>query len=264
VEQAQQRRDGAASARTLIASPVSDAYRRGETLDELHRRFTEHGYVKLPGLLADGALDVLHREIGALEARARAHDFVMPGPDTPRVLSVLGATSLLADSRAAILYVHFEIVRVIAGVTGEDVRACGHEEELMVCNLLLSEGSTHGWHLDDPPYALVIVLEAPAPGGGGELEYISDWAGTCERLGHRAGGPAAPAVAAARAEGLIATVDHRPGDAYLLRADRCMHRVTTLHEPGTRRVALNFAYETTTPVAYGDSATALYGQTSCS
>ncbi len=249
-----------ASARALVAQAVGDDYRRGRTLDELRERFAEHGYVKLPRLLSDDTLDVLRSEIGALESLERARDFVMAGPDTPRVLSVLGATQLLAGSpAAALLYVHHELVGVVARIAGTAIHACSHDEELMVCNFLLSEGSTHGWHLDDPPYALVIVLEAPVRGCGGELELITDWAGMCRRLGLDPDGPVDAAVAVARGEGLVTRVDHGAGDAYLLRADRCMHRVARLRAPGMRRVALNFAYEGAITPAYGDSASSLYG-----
>lgn len=252
--------DPAAAARTLISGPVADAYAGSRSLDEHRARFAADGYVKLPRLLTNDALDVMRREISALEPRARARDFVMSGPDTPRVMSVLGASQLLAESSAAaLLYVHFELVRVIARIAGTAVYRCTHPEELMVCNLLLSEGETHGWHLDDPPYALVVMLEAPRRGAGGELEYISDWVGRCHRQGLDPSGPVDAAVEAARDEGLVRTADHRSGDAYLLRADRCMHRVAPLRAGGTRRIALNFAYEQTETAVYGSSATVLYG-----
>lgn len=248
------------TARALIAGPVTDTYAGDGSLDELSTRFSEHGYVRLRGLLAQEPLEILRRQVCALEARASARNFVMSGPDTPRVMSVLGATHLLAGSpAAAILYVHFELVRTIGRLAGSAVHACKHPEELMVCNFLLSEGATHGWHLDDPAFALVVVLEAPVRAGGGELEYIPDWTDVLHRLGLGPDDPVDAAVETARAEGLIRTVHHRAGDAYLLRADRCLHRVTPLRSPGTRRVALNFAYEAAAMASYGDSATLLYG-----
>ena len=175
-------------------------------------------------------------------------------------MSVLSATQLLTGASApGLLYVHFELVSVIARVAGEPIYPCNHPEELIVCNFLLAQGSTHGWHLDDPPYALILVLEAPAPGAGGELEFIPGWADLNHELGLDPDGPADAGVAAAQAEGLIRSVDHRSGDAYLLRADRCAHRVAPLRASGTRRVALNFAYEARAGATYGDSATVLYG-----
>jgi hypothetical protein len=250
----------AAVFRPIVAGPVTGAYADDRSIEELRARFAEHGYVKLPRLLSDAALAVVRQEVTALEPQARARDFVMSGPDTPRVMSVLGASQLLAGAPAtATLYVHFELVRVIARIAGTPVHRCTHPEELMVCNFLLAQGSTHGWHLDDPPYALIVVLEAPAPGAGGELEYIPGWADLNHGLGIDPGGPVDAGVAAARADGLIRKADHRSGDAYLLRADRVAHRVAPLQAPGTRRIALNFAYEASAVASYGDSATVLYG-----
>jgi hypothetical protein len=249
-----------ASARSLIAGPLTDRYAADRPLDALRARFAEDGYVKLPGLLRDEALEVLRREVAALEPRARSRDFVMPGPRTPRVMSVLSATQLLDGAAApAMLYVHFELVGLVARITGGPVFRCTHPEEVMVCNFLLSPGSTHGWHLDDPPYALILVLEAPPPGAGGELEYIPGWSDLSQGLGLDPDGPVDAAVAAARAEGALRRADHRTGDAYLLRADRCAHRVAPLRARGTRRVAMNFAYEASATATYGESATVLYG-----
>jgi hypothetical protein len=244
----------------LLAGPVADAYREDAALDELRARFAAEGYVKLPDLLTYETIELLRREIARLEPVARARDFVMPGSATPRVMSVLGATRLLAGSTApAILYTHFELVRVLSRVAGARVYGCRNPDELMVCNFLLKDGSTHGWHLDDPAYALVIVLEAPAPGGGGELEYIADWDAICHELGLDPRVEVDAAVSRARDAGLIRTAHHQPGDAYLLRADRCLHRVVALCDARGRRVALNFAYERTATAVHGASATLLYG-----
>ncbi|HEV7806831.1 MAG TPA: hypothetical protein VGO80_13490 [Solirubrobacteraceae bacterium] len=244
----------------LLAGPVGDAYRDDAALDELGARFAAEGYVKLPALLTCEAIELLRGEIAALEPVARARDFVMPGPATPRVMSVLGAQQLLAGSTAlAMLYTHFELVRVISQLAGARVHGCRHPDELMVCNFLLKDGSTHGWHLDDPAYALVIVLEAPAAGRGRELEYVSDWDDVCDGLGSDPRAEVDVAVARARSAGLIRTVHHQPGDAYLLRADRCLHRVVALRDARGRRVALNFAYERTATAVHGESATMLYG-----
>lgn len=246
--------------RSLIVGPLGDAYGDDDFLGELRSRFASAGYVKLPGLLATPTWEVLRAAVDRLEPRARPRDFVMPGPQTPRALSVLGAADLLAGAPAlAALYVHFELVRAISRIVDARIHACPHEDELMVCNLLLGERSTHGWHLDDPPFALVLVLEAPEPGQGGDLERIADWAGVCRRLGLDPGGDVTAAVDAASAAGLRTVTRHVAGDAYLLRADRCLHRVAPLRAAGCRRVALNFAYESTSRPTYGRSATTLYG-----
>ena len=102
----------AGATRALVVGPLGDVYRDDATLDALSTRFAADGYVRLPGLLTDEAMDLLRAEIAALEPAAQSRDFVMPGPGTPRVMSVLGATQLLDGATApAIMYAHFELVR---------------------------------------------------------------------------------------------------------------------------------------------------------
>jgi hypothetical protein len=252
-----------ASVQAILSRPLADAYRNDSRLDQLSEAFVSDGYVKLPHLLRGEAIELLREEVAALEPRAQARDFMMPGPGTPRVMSVLGASQLLARSTVLpMLYAHFELVRLISRLARALVYACPHPEELMVCNFLLTDLATHGWHLDDPAYALIFVVDAPALGTGGELEYIADWEAVCAELGADPGADVEPVVTRARAAGLVTTMPHRAGDAYLLRADQCLHRVAPLSAPGRRRVALNFAYEATPTATYGDSATLLYGPAS--
>lgn len=243
----------------LITRPLGESYRSSTSLDDLSADFVRDGHVKLPGLLAQEVIGLLRAEVATLEPAAQARDFVMPGPSTPRVMNVLGAKQLLAHSTAlAVLYAHFELVGLISTIAGEAIYACPHPEEVMVCNFLLTDGATHGWHLDDPAYALVFVLAAPAESAGGDLEYIADWSRVCRDSGADPSGDVALTVDRARRLGLVKRRRHRVGDAYLLRADRCLHRVTPLSGSNERRVALNFAYERTTTATYGESATVLY------
>ena len=130
----------------------------------------------------------------------------------------------------------------ISRMVGQEVFSCQNEDEWMVANYLTSVGDTHGWHLDDPPIAFVLVLLAPPKGEGGQLEYFplsTKLAGVDVRHEHA----------------MIA--DHRAGDAYLLRADQCLHRVAPLIGSG-RRLAINMAFEFDEEVTYGTTASMLY------
>jgi len=51
---------------------------------------------------------------------------------------------------------------------------------------------------------------------------------------------------------------HQPGDPYVLRAERCLHRVTPLQLLNIRRVVLNLTYEVAPDPVYGQSAIKLY------
>lgn len=128
----------------------------------------------------------------------------------------------------------------------------------MVANFLNRRRGTHGWHLDDPAYAMIMFFDAPPEGQGGSLEFVPNWHSFCERHGFDPEKNVAPAAEIARAEGLIQTRHHVREDAYLLRADKCLHRVTELQREGIHRAAINMAYQNIPFQVYGESATALY------
>jgi hypothetical protein len=128
----------------------------------------------------------------------------------------------------------------------------------MVVNYLTFQGATHGWHLDDPSYALVIITETTEGESGGRLEYIKDWRRICEQRGVSAEESVDDTVGHCRSQQLIRTHRHEAGDAYLLRADQCLHRVTELTSTQGRRVVINIAFEATPNPTYGFTANRLY------
>ena len=129
----------------------------------------------------------------------------------------------------------------------------------MVANFLLSPGATHGWHLDDPAYAFILVLESSPAEDGGSIEFIQNWQEFCKDSGSLSKEKVAPLVERAREANLVQVRHHLSGDAYLLRADRCLHQVTALRREGARRFALNLAFEATPHPIYGNTANRLYG-----
>lgn len=237
---------------------------RGEYLDReylaaFRDEFLMRGYVKLPGLLSPEAFTVLAREVNLMREIAVDRSFVMPGVETPRELSILGGR-VIANRfpRWLGLYAHHEIVDLLTTLTKGPVYACEHEEEFLVANFLNRRRGTHGWHLDDPAYALILFFEAPREGEGGSLEFIPQWREYCKRHGHDPEKDVTELTELARKEGLVAVRHHVRGDAYLLRADKCLHRVAELKYTGVRRAAINMAYQNVRVQTYGKSATALY------
>jgi hypothetical protein len=244
----------------LIVNPLSEDYREEWRLTELRQEFTNEGYIKMPGFIRNEVFSLLKDEIEQLEKFARKRDFVMQGYETPRVMHVLGGRQILERSLLLpALYSHYELRNLIRKVAGVEVYPCLHPDEFMVANLLLSNGSTHGWHLDDPAYALILMFEAPSADSGGLLEFIRNWHAFCSTIGASSEEKVEPIVESARAANLVQVKHHAPGDAYLLQANRCLHRVTELKTAGNRRIALNFAYETTSQPIYGHTASLLYG-----
>lgn len=246
----------------IVHDLLSPRYRDAAVLDALSREFRREGYVRLPGLLGAEAFAALRDELlekGTTTARSR--DFVMDGYETPRRMSVMGATLLLRETELVwALYAHWELRRLVGALAGAAVYPCRHPEEFMVANFLLDRGHTHGWHLDDPAYALILFIEAPPPEDGGVLEFIPHWLEFCGEHGLEPHHRVDAAVERARAESRVQRRAHAPGDGYLLRADQAMHRVTSLTAGDARRVALNLAFEASDAPVYGSTATVLYGE----
>ncbi|WP_342150364.1 hypothetical protein [Methylorubrum sp. SB2] len=228
-------------------------------LAALHEQFVRYGYVRLPAFLSGGALAQFRLEMSKLEKVAMRRGFDMPGYDTPRRLSVLGGSLIRKNSsELAGLYYHHAIRSFVERVAGRRIYSCRHPEEFMVANFLQTTGDTHGWHLDDPPLALVIFAEAPAPGGGGEAEMIVNWHDLCRRKDRSVDTGIADLVAWSRDNDLVEQRYHGVGDAYLLRADLNLHRVAPLTARGEKRWVVNLAFQTEPVGSYGETASLLY------
>jgi hypothetical protein len=233
-----------------VARPASPSYLpekflRDSTYTKLRMAFARHHYVALPGLFsAPSAFAQLSAEVSRLEQFANKKNFVMPGYNTPRIMATVGGRVIKRESQfLKDLYAAGDLAGLVSQIAGRRVYPCLDENEWMVINWLEGPGKTHGWHLDDPPYALVIFVEAPAPDQGGEAEFITDWRRLCRRLGEDPEGDVGSAVEGCRELGLVNSKTHRAGDAYLLRADRCLHRVAPITSEGVRRLILNLAFE---------------------
>lgn len=246
-------------ASSFIFSLLPDYCREEQRLAELRRRFARDSYVGLPGLLRGEAFEFVKSEVDRLEPFARSMSFEMEGYRTPRVMKALGGLAIMSESPLAYIYLHYAIRQLVEAIAGAKIYTCLHPNEYMVVNYLLSPGSTHGWHLDDPAYALVIFVDAPPPGAGGDLEFIKDWPQLCRDSGLPPEGDVGGLVGRLRGQNLVRTKAHAAGDAYLMRANRCLHRVKEITAPGARRVILNIAFEETSKPLYGMTANLLYG-----
>ncbi len=184
----------------------------------------------------------------------------MPGYLTPRSLSVLGGGAIKAQSPLLYsLYHHYAFRTCIENIVGRAIYTCSHPEEYMVANFLHNSGDTHGWHLDDPAYALIIFAEAPPEGCGGDVEFIANWTDLCRRKNQKPNENVMELVNWAMQNGLVDSHSHQSGDAYLLRADMNLHRVTPLSQKGMRRAVVNLAFQSTPQADYGSTADLLYG-----
>lgn len=244
----------------ISAGIISHNYTEKETISSLSKLFDKQGYVTMPSLFKADITDLLKEEVEKLNPIKDYRCFNMPGYETPRNLYVVGGQKIMASSGILpLLYSHSDVRSLIELIIGHTVFPIRNVHEYMVINRLEGPGQTHGWHLDDPRYALIVILESSDDDPGGCLEYVKDWPGICEREGINFDAPISQGLLDQVARDNIFTYKFKKGDCYLLDAANCLHRVTPLRNEGSRRVALNLAYHDTQEVVYGKTAETLYG-----
>ncbi len=246
--------------RALLIDLLQEEYCQEWHVRELSRQFARNDYVRLPDLFSPTAFEIIREEAIRLGDQATPRDFIMPGVETPRRMSTISGEHILSESELLwSLYANHALRSLLAGIAGGAMYPCLHPSEFMVINYLFNSGATHGWHLDDPAYALIVVFEAPPEEKGGSVELIPDWHQYCRHVGRSPNENVEDTVALAQEARLVQSRYHAPGDAYLLRADTSLHRVTALKDPAHRRIALNLGFESTPNPRYGGSADLLYG-----
>lgn len=216
-----------------------------DRVSDLHcSGFERDGYVLLPHLFSEQAFANLRTEVARLKQYASVRNFTMPGYETLRQMSTLGGKEIRRRSPMLLaLYETFELRSLVRKLCGREVFSCCDENEWQVINWLDGPGDTHGWHLDDPPLALVIFIEAPPPGQGGALEFLTAWPQLCAELGADPKRDIESIVDSCRGAGLVNLREHSIGDGYLLLADQCLHQVVPLTGREARRAVLNLSFE---------------------
>ncbi len=163
-------------------------------------------------------------------AESLRKDFLMPSSGhSPRHMSVISGHVLNQIPAIYDLYHDSRMREVLTKITefkekpSPDEAVIIYEDPLenIVATKLDKSGDTHGWHKDDPALALIICLEAPPIGAGGELEYTLYLRGHVE----------------------YEIVHLNVGDAYLLDANYSSHRVRPLTQDGVVRSILNLTYD---------------------
>lgn len=210
----------------------------------LHHAFARHGYVKLPGLISQSTFDALKTEVQNLVKYSVNKNFTMPGYETPRVMTTIGGQQILRhSSMLRCFYEDTELRSILSGIVGSQLFDNCDDNEWCVSTWLNGTGQTHGFHLDDPPIALIIILETPPHENGGYLEVVPDWQEISFLNGQAADENVTPLVNELRQFGLVHVKPHNTGDAYLLRADQNLHAVAPLRGKSDRRSILNLAFE---------------------
>ncbi len=238
---------------------ISNLFTEDTTLLDLKEKFDALGYVKLYSLFTDNFLQNLEQEVQSLSKKSIEKNFVMPGYSTPRKLSILGGKFIQAYSPLLTnLYKNEQLKRVISKIIGKQIYSIDHQEECMVINFIEKKGGTHGWHLDDPQYALVMIIQSPESSEGGYLEIIPHWKQYAESKNLDPIKDTNQLVSLANNDGLIRKINHNAGECYLLNAGDCLHRVAPVN-CNTFRTVVNFAFDYRQSITFNGTADLLYG-----
>ncbi|MCM2543924.1 HalD/BesD family halogenase [Burkholderia glumae] len=244
----------------LFRQIISDDYTNAVVTQHLREEFEATGYVKLPNFFTEATRNLISRQLRSVETISLRRNFVMPGYETPRRLSVAGGGRILEECfPLAMVYANYSLWSVLSAITGKPLYPVAHPEEFIVANFLLSEDDTHGWHLDDPQFALIMISSAPPQGEGGLLEFVPGWREFCARHGLDPVSDVEQAIHCANASGVVRQIHHAAGECYLLNAAENLHRVTPIVGRDTRS-ALNMAFDDRQSRHFGDTATLLYGE----
>jgi hypothetical protein len=246
---------------STIPLSIAPEYLTQTARSDIQKELKGRQYVRLPKFFDPEYFAHVRDSAFALEGEKIERKFIMPGCNTPRYMHTIGGSVIRRFSPfLTSLYESERLRSFLTDVTGDAMYECTHPNEFMVLHFLENVGATHGWHLDDPPFALVIVLEAPPAIAGGLLEFIPRWREYCDAANISENDDVAPLVEKLRALEVIQRRHHAAGDAFLIKADEVLHRVTPFKWLIQRRAIMNLAYQNTADASYGVSASLLYDQ----
>ena len=127
----------------------------------------------------------------------------------------------------------------LSGIAGTRLLESPDPFDRYVVHHACQQGDRHGGHIDTYPYAFTILIDAPPFELGGALEYV----------------PYSTQAFDLRTQ-KKRYANHAAGDAYLLRADKTVHGVSSLAR-NADRISLVFSYadEETAhiPMAFGSN-----------
>lgn len=157
------------------------------------------------------------------------------------------------------LYQNYHLRNFIQKIVRETLRDCQHPQEWITITFLTSQGSIHGWHLDDVPYSLVFVLEKI--GDGGCVEIVPSWTEFCQSQNiENILDKIEDSVELARQKNLIDYENFQANTVYLIHGSKCLHQVSEMKSKNPRRVMCSISFEGVDPVSYGDETTNFFYQ----
>lgn len=206
-------------------------------LVELRQSMQTKGFAVLRHLFDGELLRGLRDEcMGLLDDHGVERDFLMQQTgNTPRRMLNVKRDRIKEEGRLIPrIYESQSIRRLFELITQEGLETCPFSPEEYIINGLFRSGDTHGWHWDDYKYGVVFAVDTPEKGGGGLVQVAPNT--TWDRQ--------ADCVENALCGSPTYSFRLNPGDAYVLRTDTGMHRVSPIAE-GTQRIVVNMVWATT-------------------
>lgn len=240
---------------------INNKYNCKKLFTTFRNIFDKNGYVCMSDFFTKEFFEILKLKIHQLKNVSLQRNFIMEEYNSPRKMRVLGADLINQYSPDLIkLYFHYKIRTIIEKIVGHKIYDCNHFNEYMVINYLTGIQSTHGWHLDDPAFALVIFIKSANDPDEGKLQFIPNWDNFKNK--HVDNDDWNNIVIKAKNNTNFIEHTHSENMAYLLRADRHLHRVTELKDKTSERIVINMAFEEKLKSydEYGKTADKLYNK----
>lgn len=218
-----------------LFNSVSECLQQSD-ITGLQASMQEKGYAVIPGLFRGRLLQQLQDECSTLlDLHGVERDLQMKQTaNTPRRM-VNVKRDRIREHGALIPAVYNSplVRRLFEIITRERFTTCPYTPEEYIINCLYRSQDTHGWHWDDYKYGVVFAVKTPPAESGGYVQVVPNTSWNKD----------SPSVEAALFSGPAYAFRLEPGDAYILRTDTGMHRVSPIRE-GASRIVVNMVWAT--------------------
>ncbi|MDP4300831.1 HalD/BesD family halogenase [Leptothrix discophora] len=213
---------------------AANQYKPPSNTEKLKYSLKERGFAHLPGLIEKELLQALREECHRLlGSHGIERDFLMKQTaNTPRRMVNVRQQDISTNGKIIpALYKSEAMKHLFEEIAGCQFMPCPYKPEEFIINALFKSGNTHGWHWDDYKYGIVFAVEVPEKENGGYVQVVPNSRWNRQR----------PSVEDVLFDSVIHSFRLEPGDAYIIRTDTSMHRVSEIND-GAKRVVVNMVW----------------------
>lgn len=203
-------------------------------LNILREKFHQQGHVNITRLLDKELFKRLSAEAQKLVSQYKERrDLLMEETSfSPRKMFVVKQMYIKKYGRyIPELYHSRHIQFLISQIVSQKIYALPWEREQYLISQMANKDDTHGWHLDDYTYAVVFIIRSPKLENGGLVQCVPNVRWTKNNI----------FVNKILCENPIYTSYFGCNEAYLLKSDTTLHRVTPLERPDSR-IIINMSW----------------------